>query len=278
MKKQSKKNLKIISATAASLFSLVAVFTATIAWFALNHQVDGNGMTVKAKANGPLYSSITIHRCIISECTSDKFVFNKTAEVAGTVNPVTGQITGLGKAIEMDQYSDINPSQPILILFTYPDDTEIIDNGVILDATSTFTGTSDAYLESLKNLNPETSQKLSSIVNFYSRTADSSSEYFTSETNTFTFMRASSERYDSSFVTTSTNTITAFTRNIEMYNGNSVTKYVDDEANGEEAKIKYLAVVMDYNVDAINYIYSANVNSTNPGELHYVIDWSMKMR
>ncbi len=46
MKSGSKKTTKILAATAVTLFSLVTVFVATIAWFAMNDNTNGNGLTV----------------------------------------------------------------------------------------------------------------------------------------------------------------------------------------------------------------------------------------
>lgn len=53
--KLNKKSLKIVGATSIELFSLVTVFTAIIAWFALNDTVAGSGINVKVKEEtGPL--------------------------------------------------------------------------------------------------------------------------------------------------------------------------------------------------------------------------------
>ena len=45
--RKSNKSLKIFGATSVAIFSLTAVFTATIAWFALNQKVGSDGMSVK---------------------------------------------------------------------------------------------------------------------------------------------------------------------------------------------------------------------------------------
>ena len=43
---KNNKTLKLLGATAVTLFSLVTVFAATIAWFALNDNTNGNGLTI----------------------------------------------------------------------------------------------------------------------------------------------------------------------------------------------------------------------------------------
>ena len=46
MKSGKNKTLKLIGATAVTLFSLVTVFAATMAWFAMNDNTNGNGLSV----------------------------------------------------------------------------------------------------------------------------------------------------------------------------------------------------------------------------------------
>ena len=73
--RKSKNNIKILTATGLCLFSLVAVFVATIAWFTLNNSVGASGMTIKAKIPGVSLSSIKVHRCISNQCTDSQLVF-----------------------------------------------------------------------------------------------------------------------------------------------------------------------------------------------------------
>ena len=270
--KKNKKNFKILTATGMCLFSLVAVFTATIAWFAAHKKVNASGMLVQAHKSGSSFSTITVHKALISECTNDRYVFSTKKELISAVNE-NGTTSVGGDTIAMDQYSDIGPSQPILLLFTLPDDTSV-DNSIYLEGICTYTGNSAQYIASLSNLNTSNTQKLSSIVTFYGRTSTANSSYFTFDdvtTKKITFSRNSTYLTTSSFVTASNNTISNFTKNIELYDGAAVNK----GDTGEAEYIKYVAIVMDYNEDAINYIYNVN---NNPGEIHYAIDWKMNMR
>ena len=269
------KNKKIIAATGMTIFSLLAVFTATIAWFVLNQNVKGTGMAVKAHASGPSFSSITVHKAILGECTSTQYVFSKTPINPSQSTSGAGSTINIAGDIIMDQYSDLGPSQPILLLFTLPDNT-MIDNNIYLEGLCTYTGTSAQYLASLTGINANNVQKLSSIVTFYGRTSVASSDYFAFGENDITFSRNSSYLSTSSFVTTNNSnggTITAFNNTIEMYDGNDINK----GTTGEAEYIKYVAIVMDYNQEAINYIYRSDVNN-GLGEVHYAIDWKMNMR
>ena len=205
--KKSKKNLKIIGATSMALFSLVSVFVATIAWFALNNSVGASGMAIKAHASGPAFSSITVHRCILSECNTDQYVFSTTPEVTGTTSGAGSGASGLSGeySVAMDQYTDLGPSQPILLLFTLPDET-MVDNNILLDGICTYTGSSANYIASLSSMDTSNTQKLSSIVSFYGRASADSSTYFTysDSSGKIVFSRNSTYLNTSSFVTKDT--------------------------------------------------------------------------
>ncbi len=62
-KRISKKTVKIVSATSMAVFSLVAVFSATIAWFALNKKVDASGLVVSTGENGKSIASLATYQC-----------------------------------------------------------------------------------------------------------------------------------------------------------------------------------------------------------------------
>ncbi len=77
-----------------AVFSFATVFTAAIAWFALNKQADVNGVVVSTITDSASFSKVTVHKRFISECTSENYVFNVTPEVTGTIT-TTGQVSGL---------------------------------------------------------------------------------------------------------------------------------------------------------------------------------------
>ena len=101
---KTRTNLKLISIISMSAFSLVAVVTACVAWFSNNKNTDGSGIAgnVDDEVNGS-FSGLTLHRCINNESTETVLKFQEQDSGAQTVY--------------LDYYSQLNTSQPILMLF-----------------------------------------------------------------------------------------------------------------------------------------------------------------
>ena len=119
--------MKIMAATGVALFSLVTVFTATIAWFALNKDVDSGGLTITAQQDDAAYiGGVSMHRCLTNESNNTKYTFNYAAAFKGTVGGV--QIN----EFILDDYSQLNTTQPVLLLFPLGE----LTNGVPAGATA----------------------------------------------------------------------------------------------------------------------------------------------
>ena len=125
-----------------TLFSLVAVFTATIAWFAMNKVVEGNGMGIEIMTTGDSFTSLKIYRCITEESTRNLLKFSSTPAVYTTYENLNeeygeeGHEHDLvyhfegeheGNYLKLDDWGDLSGSQPILFLFELPEDTALAD-------------------------------------------------------------------------------------------------------------------------------------------------------
>ena len=99
---KNKKTLKIAGATSVTLFSLVSVFAATIAWFAMNNKTDGSGLAITA-ANG---SDVQILHC---------YAVRYDGDVGATAVDISN---GRGN-VEMSEYDyvfrDRNVNTPLFI-------------------------------------------------------------------------------------------------------------------------------------------------------------------
>ncbi len=130
--KKNKKNIKIIGATAMTLFSLVTAFTATIAWFAQNKNVSSSGMAVKiGRLTGRLqYVEFHNYEDIIPEQRDeeDKIVvhklykFKKQADATINYDYNSGSASISGNTFIMDTYSPLIQEHPLLVVFAF--DTE----------------------------------------------------------------------------------------------------------------------------------------------------------
>ena len=73
--KKGNKNLRIGVATVIAIFALANSFAATYAWFAMNTNVNAEGMNIRVNNEGQLLSMLTIHRCNSSASTDTNLVF-----------------------------------------------------------------------------------------------------------------------------------------------------------------------------------------------------------
>lgn len=99
---RNNKNLKLFAATGVTLFCLTSVFTAAIAWFALNANADGTGMSVTA-ANG---SELSVLHCYAVRYDGDK-------------GAIAIDISGGNEQITMSEYdtifTDRNVNTPLFL-------------------------------------------------------------------------------------------------------------------------------------------------------------------
>lgn len=125
--KLSKKTIKIAGATSIAIFTLVAVFTATIAWFSLNHTIESTGMSLKISNESGCLSSIDIYEFrktlnkdvedpITHQTVQKKFYSFKSTPTATLIYNYTG--TGAGVSpFPMGDYTPLEPDHPLLLVF-----------------------------------------------------------------------------------------------------------------------------------------------------------------
>lgn len=91
--KKLTKRLKLVGLTAASIFSLASVFTATMAWFSANMSVEATGMQISAlNISG---SSVDSVKLIKFDFAKDTYVINgQTITIVDYINPSRGSVNG----------------------------------------------------------------------------------------------------------------------------------------------------------------------------------------
>ena len=118
--KRTKRGIKLITAVAICVFTLLATLTSSLAWFSFNKKSEINGMSIRVAMNMTDVNGVTVHRCKLSESTSTLLKIESEPSVrlsgSGSVQEISG--------IEMDNYSILNQSQPVLLLFTFKDGIE----------------------------------------------------------------------------------------------------------------------------------------------------------
>ena len=243
------KNKKIIAATGMALFSLVTVFTATIAWFATNHDVSGSGMTLKVKSTeGVELSGIEVYKCISNKCTYDDsgnvatlvFDQNSISSYGSDGSAQTGSTT-----LIMEDYGDFINSDPVLMLFTLQTDSTL---NIVASTRETSFGA--AVTSSNQNRYP-----LSNAIYFrYSETITTNSDgnYVTSVLSG-----------NSSFVI-NPNQAGSLSSNINVYSsGTSVVHQV--------------GIIVDYYAAAVEYIKTNLLSLDGISRVGFACDWSLEV-
>ncbi len=244
------KNMKIAGATGLTLFSLVASFTAAIAWFSAdNTDVTASAMTFIAKNYSTSFVSVEVHKCIPDQCNSTTLAFSSVAAMT-----VYDSSTPSASLI-VDDYGELNKSQPVLLLFNLTSGTK---EGDVKITANTNTGT---FLQAITAANVN-KYPLSNAVNFKSAAFNRPGEGFQYST-----IQVASLTQSSKFV----NSITAgstLNTNPTIFDGGD-----------SETVVTHVAVVMDYYVDAVEAIKavaSGNSLVTNNGNrLGFDCDWTM---
>lgn len=268
---KNKKNAKIAAATGITLFSLVAVFTATIAWFVTRKHAQASQMNVVVKEQGQAYKSgLTIHRCLTNESSTNNLSFNHSAAT-------TSQY-------KIDDYSQLNTTQPVLMLFpmgiineTTGEPAGVVASEVSLVVTSS-TGagyanvnTTDSSAANYFNKFPFSSACSFRIVAW---SGDVPTDVLTNPTRyyvQYTSIGQNDTRCyvgeTQSFVTPGANTLTWNGPTLTLFNGSSLPNFLT-------TTIKYLGVVIDYYQPALTVIFRAG-GYAGPNPLNFLMDFTM---
>lgn len=311
--KLNKKALKIVGATSIALFSLVTVFTATIAWFALNQTVGSDNMSVKITDETGRLNKIEIYEYVetINKGTEQNPVLNYSFN-----NTPSAVIYGGSDSDEdyyqMGNFTPLDTEHHILILFTFQEDFVSTTPGDMFIKGIT---TADGFLGATVNkqpkynlgrtaptlwrgskdvpvINPSTGEvvtdpstgeavtktvdcyPLSSVVNF------KGAEY---SANQYNALKTNSTTGRIDIPTNSISKRAAFMDFATYGDGSDFTKEPTIfESAGEGETIKHIALIVNYDEDAIIAIYSTYLGNkileeNYGGDLYFTCDWSLEV-
>lgn len=281
-----------------TLFSLLAVFAATMAWFAMNENVGGSGMNIQITRMDGKLKYVYFHSFAGMADDDTSFTFNKTEFAKYEYDWENEQIDIITNpsaiSWNMGEYSPFDKNHPLLILFEFDKDYVSAAQGdSYIKGTTTvedFLGKRESngaphYTLPQTTVNSESNPgsllmskatnedefdyyALSSVVGFRHRTF-SNSQY-----TTFLTGNAGDTL---KFATNSFNKGQAFTT---VDNATETYEYVQTplvyKSDGVST-VKYVALIVEYSSDAIGYIYStylgdSGLNSYN-STLHFSCDW-----
>ena len=236
-----RKNLKLASVICTSVFSLIAVITATIAWYSYVHQVYSEGMKYSVTGTDGALSVLTVHRCKTNESTDTMLKFY--SEDNGT------------NAINLDYYSHLNTSQPVLMLFKMQDGGVVPNrvslnvlsrNPVAYEIVNTTNSSAPNYIDNFSFSSAVSFKVIAYTSNDYD-TSNGQDPFNYNEVNVSgltekSFVNVENDHLVWSHVTNNQNDV-----GFSLFSGSGTTPL-----------ITYLAVIIDYNVTAINHILSKN--------------------
>ena len=279
------KNMKIAGATGLTLFSLVASFTAASAWFARdNGEVNPYGMMVKADNTSTSFVSVEVHKCIPDQCTSTTLSFS--SEIAMYMEDGVAP----NKSLVIDDYGDLNKSQPVLLLFNLSEGATV---GSISISAKTNSTSSWLPAISASNVNK---YPLSNAVYFRSNAFSRTGTGFLY--SSIAVSDLAQEEEFAKFTATTTDGQTTYiykqyNQNITVFDGSLYKNSSDVLA--PNTVVTHIAVVLDYYLPAVQavqthatgdpYVMGGTITNPSTGQettipgngnrLGFSCDWSM---
>lgn len=311
--KISKKSMKLAGATSMTLFSLVAVFTAVIAWFAQNQRIQATGLSIKASDETGRLNKIEIFEYVETldkyDETAEKYIpnysFKRTA--SGSIFGGTGTFDG---SFFMGDYNPLSIEHPVLILFTLQGGfVSATENDMFIKGATT----ADGFLGATNNQglpvyklgsvtsedptgtktlkrgtkevpvdpsNPDGAKKtvdcypLSSVINF-------KCAHYSSTAYTTLISNSTANRID---IPTESITLRQSFVNFASSGAGiefKKTPLIYSSPGGNEP-IQYVAMVVNYDGNAVSAIYStylgnSTLEDTYGGTLYFTCDWVLEV-
>lgn len=311
MKIIGKKNLKIIAATAMTIFSLFAATLGAFAWFAGKVQDSKNADEFTVTVNTGRFKNLYFHHHESTVIDSDtykpiSYTFESAPSGQISYDWSTQTATYSGETvIDMDDYTPLDFAQPILLVFELNDTYTLANAGEItIDAKTE----ADGFLGARKSDNtavydllqePGYYQKdgdnyyyaLSSVINFYC--TDSANELYnkngdvntTLKNTTYTVSSLKSRETCAAAKEADPNavepdlTFTTVNNDTDEYSFNKNPSIYKSEAN---STVKYISIVIDYYSDALDYIYSTylgdhTLEDVFESHLEFLCDWGLEI-
>ena len=317
MKRIKKSNMKIIAATAMTIFSLFSSIVGAYAWFSghlvYNQNPTDFSVTVLDGRLKNIYfhqhQSVAIDRETLKP-TSYTFNSEYSGKISYDWQSHTATYTG-DATISMDEYTPLDFSQPILMVFELKEAYSIVDAGEIIIRATTdvegFLGARNSQNTPVYDLkttgaydtkpNPEDPTKtdyyyaLSSVIDFYCN--DSSSELYNKSGNTNTTLINAT--YNVSDLRTRETTAAekeadpdaivpdlAFTTIDNATDATSFNQRPMIYTARANTTVKYVSVIVDYYNYALDYIYSTYLGDDTletefEGRLNFLCDWGLEI-
>ena len=316
MKSASKRNLKIVAATAMTIFSLFAATVGAFAWFTGKIQEAGQADEFSVIVNNGRLKNIYFHNYIskemnISTLKPTSYTFENSYSAYISYDWESDSAVFHGNPIDMDDYSPLDFSQPLLMVFELHDAYTLTSDGDINILAKTerqdFLGARDENNAPLYGLttngyyrteaNPGDPSKtdyyyaLSSVVDFLCN--DSSTELYNKNNGENTTLINST--YQVSNLRTREQSQAAKEADPEaivpdlcftsINNSTEETSFKQDPSiykSRANTTVRYISIIVDYYSDALDYIYSTYLGNRIledefNSHLEFLCDWGLEI-
>lgn len=289
-----------------AIFSLLATFSATFAWFVANRKTTDSVDSFEVVAKHGKFNRVSFHtlasKTIRDSYYESTFNFNKSEYGSLTYDWETESfVPDKNTNLSLVGYDNLDHEQPVLMLVeldkeydSATDSTVKINLTLNNDAPGVFIGERNESQENAYNLSDSTliygtgteiRNNKEITVNYYGLSNAAKFHVIQYSANDFNAAFDSSDNYSfthldnqKSFVniTHTSNDSNSSTSDSSTYS-NKITPLI--ETSG---KAKYIAIIVDYYSDAIEYTYSTflgdtTLEETYEGFLYYKCDWFMEV-
>ena len=278
MKQRRKsKNVRILSATVVVIFTLLASFSGTFAWFQAQRTISTSTNAFEVVNQGESVAGLSFHAYTgtVTSNTVEYYTFDP--QPAGQFEYQDGELKPVDEenpfVLTMNDYTLESPHQPILILIALSNSGS---SYVSFNNSSVYPTTNNSLKGADQGDNP-----LSSIVEFYTFTYSSDENDTTHILNrvvndhfalpTSEFIKESDEEHG---IESNWNSFAKFKTNGD-YNGfgSEAVLY-----NGSTAGLSYIGIVVDYYSDSLEWISSFYLGDERLEEkLTFACDWWMNL-
>lgn len=293
---KNKNLIRIAAMTSMTIFSLMAVFTGSLAWFNANRVVNQNGDNMQVERIGSCLKRVSFHAqvgtksVVENEVTHSYYLFEKAEYAYITINNdnAASSLTfnknsgaykdwyaKTDKTSTLSTYSLLSQDHPILILFDIATYTSENPSSIKLDfkTDSQYMGFADSITNS--------GNPLSSVVEFSSfgltGVLPSGGRYESatqSYSDTYLYGLERQINYDKKWVTINQDESASFDED------GIINIFSNLNAQGTPSSTVYtqIGVIMNYSIASLEYIYARFLGEPVLDEnIYFTWDWIMEM-
>lgn len=302
--------MKIIAATAMTVFSLFAATLGVFAWFTGKIQDQKTADEFAVTVNNGRFKNLYFHQYqskVVDSTTLKPTSYTFQSAWCGKISydwsTNTAAYTPTSDPLAMGDYSPLDFSQPLLLVFELNDAYQLTNAGEIsIDAKTEvegFLGSRDANNEAVYDLESDYYQHsgsnyyyaLSSVINFYN--TDTNEELYNKSGNdnttliNTTYTVANLNSKEDSIAEKQTNqdavvadlTFTYINNETDEATFNQEPSIYKSRAN---TTVRYISVIIDYYSDALDYIYSTYLGNDTlerifDYHLDFLCDWGLEI-